>query len=69
MTLDKGILHGKEHRKPYRRSQAFDRSCRCHGGCSYCYAARMYAHRKREAAAAAALAAYRSDVNEQKPTQ
>ena len=36
MSLDKAIAHGKEHRKPYRGSKAFDCSCRNHGSCSYC---------------------------------
>ncbi len=36
MSLDKAIKHGKEHRKPYRKSQRFDKTCRCHGACSYC---------------------------------
>lgn len=31
MTLDKAIEHGKEHRKPYRGSKVFDRTCRNHG--------------------------------------
>lgn len=41
MTLDKAIFHGKEHRKPYRGPKAYDRSCRNHGGCSYCEKGRM----------------------------
>lgn len=36
MSLDKAIEHGKEHRKPYYRSKAFDCSCRNHGSCEYC---------------------------------
>jgi hypothetical protein len=36
MSLEKAIQHGKEHRKPYRGSKRFDRSCRNHGGCPYC---------------------------------
>jgi hypothetical protein len=36
MSLDKAVHHGKEHRKPYRGSKAFDCSCRNHGSCSYC---------------------------------
>ena len=36
MSLEKAIKHGKEHRKPYRGSKAFDCSCRNHGSCSYC---------------------------------
>ena len=30
MSLDKAIKHGKEHRKPYTSSKAFDKSCRNH---------------------------------------
>ena len=37
MSLDKAIASGKEHRKPYRKSKAFDRSCRNHGTCGYCH--------------------------------
>lgn len=36
MSLEKAIKHGKEKRKAYRRSKAFDSSCRNHGGCGYC---------------------------------
>ncbi len=36
MGLDKAIKAGKEHRKPYRRSKAFDRSCRNHKSCPWC---------------------------------
>ena len=36
MSLDKAIKYGKEKRVEYRRSLAFDRSCRNHGRCSYC---------------------------------
>ena len=36
MSLDKAIEHGKEHRKPYTGSKAFDHTCRNHGGCDWC---------------------------------
>ena len=36
MGLEKAIQHGKERRKPYRGSKAFDPSCRPHGDCSWC---------------------------------
>lgn len=36
MSLDKAINSGKEHRKPYRKSKRFDKTCRNHGGCPYC---------------------------------
>ena len=49
--LDKAIAHGKEHRKPYRKSRRFDRACRNHGSCGYCWGNRTYAGRRAEAAA------------------
>lgn len=51
MSLDKSIKSGKEHRKQYRGSKSFDRSCRCHGGCKWCEGNRTYKNRKRTAAA------------------
>jgi hypothetical protein len=36
MSLDKAIEHGKERRKPYYGSKAFDYTCRNHGGCPWC---------------------------------
>ena len=36
MSLEKAIKYGKEKRKGYYGSQAFDHSCRPHGGCPYC---------------------------------
>jgi hypothetical protein len=42
MSLNKAITYGKEKRKPYRHSKAFDRSCRNHGKCLWCYRNRMY---------------------------
>jgi hypothetical protein len=38
-------------RRPYRKSRAIDRSCRCHGGCPWCMRNRMHATRVREQAA------------------
>ena len=42
MSLDKGIKHGKEKRKPYRKAKALDASCRNHGGCPWCKANRTH---------------------------
>lgn len=47
MSLDKAIKHGKEKRRPYRGSQAFDSTCRPHGGgnrwaCPWCERARLF---------------------------
>lgn len=47
MGLEKAILHGKEHRRPYTGAKAADRSCRNHGSCSWCRGNREYAARKR----------------------
>ena len=47
MSLDKGIEHGKEWRRPYYGSSAFDRSCRPHGNCPWCYGNRMHSTRVR----------------------
>jgi hypothetical protein len=51
MSLDKAIKHGKEKRKPYRKSKRFDRSCRCHGGCPYCESDRLKQDRRDRKAA------------------
>lgn len=50
MSLSKAIEHGKEHRKHYRHSKAFDKSCRNHGGCPHCEGGRMYRTEKRKPA-------------------
>lgn len=46
MSLDKAIASGKERRKPYRGSKAFDRSCRHGGSCPYCRGNRTYGNQK-----------------------
>ena len=48
MPLDKAIESGKEHRKYYRGSKAFDRTCRNHGNCRHCRENRLYRTRKEE---------------------
>jgi hypothetical protein len=42
MSLEKAVKHGKEKRKGYYGSQAFDHSCRPHGGCPYCENSRKF---------------------------
>ena len=42
MSLEKAIIHGKEHRKPYTGAKAVSRSCRNHGGCQWCEENRLY---------------------------
>lgn len=46
MSLEKAIQYGKEKRKNYRGSEAFDHSCRPHGGCPYCENNRKFADKK-----------------------
>jgi hypothetical protein len=56
MSLDKAIKYCKEHRKPYYRSDAFDYTCRPHGGCPWCEHNRMHSTKRRQLA---------SDIGEQ----
>ena len=42
MSMDKAIIHGKEHRKKYRGAKAVDKTCRNHGSCAHCAAGRMH---------------------------
>lgn len=51
MSLDKGIAHGKELRKPYYKSGKFDPTCRPGGGCPYCKGNRMHSTKRRELSA------------------
>jgi hypothetical protein len=47
VSLDKAIEHGKERRKPYRKTKAIDRSCCNHGSCPICEGNRLYKNMKR----------------------
>ena len=51
MGLEKAIVSGREHRKPYHGAKAVCFNCRNHGTCDYCRSNRLYGARKREAAA------------------
>lgn len=42
MSLDKAIMHGKEHRKQYYGAKAVDWTCRNHGSCPYCSEGRKH---------------------------
>lgn len=42
MSLDKGIEHGKEKRKPYRGAKAVSKPCRNHGSCPQCRDDRLH---------------------------
>ena len=52
MSLDKGIKHGKEKRKPYYGAASFDVTCRPHGGsnptqqCPWCRNSRLLWRRR-----------------------
>lgn len=46
MALDKSIQKGREHRKPYTKSKAIDKTCRNHGDCPYCKGNRLYQAQK-----------------------
>ncbi len=46
MSFDKNYPNRKDKRKPYRKSKAFDKSCRCHGGCSWCEGNRTFFDKK-----------------------
>lgn len=48
MSLNKAIQHGHEHREEYRGSKAIDKTCRNHGGCSWCEENRKYKNIKRQ---------------------
>jgi hypothetical protein len=61
MSLDKAIKHGKEKRKPYRKSKAFDLSCRNHGSCDWCKSSRNHFDKKRREAADAELKDFKYD--------
>lgn len=46
MSLDKGIKHGKEHRRPFKKSKGFSTHCRNGNMCYWCLRNRMYSIRK-----------------------
>lgn len=64
MALDKSIASGKEHRKPYYKSKAIDRTCRNHGSCPYCTDSRTHKNTKRIQAAQDELAEYFDNLKE-----
>lgn len=51
MTLDKAILHKKEHRKEYRGAKSVDKSCRNHGSDDWEKSNRLHSNTKRIIAA------------------
>ena len=77
VSLDKAILHGKEHRKPYKGAKAIDGTCRNHGSCRWCVENRRHKMRDKHperlridrinARPGSAILAYQfgSDINEE----
>lgn len=51
MSLERAIRHGRERRRVYRKSAAFDRSCRPGGNCPWCRANRLWSRVRAERAA------------------
>lgn len=48
-------------KQPYRQSRAFDRSCRCHGGCPYCADGKQHFDKKRRTEADEKLREWEND--------
>lgn len=48
MSFLKAIESGKEHRKSYRGSKVFDKTCRNHGACAYYKGNRLHNGTKRD---------------------
>lgn len=65
MSLNKAIQYGKEHRKPWRKSKAFDYSCHNHGSCPWCKNGRLHFDRKRRLAADIDLKNWRDGNDEE----
>ena len=55
MALDKAIERGKEKRKPYHGSKAFDATCRPGGSCPWCIGSRTAKNRERDRRAKQAI--------------
>lgn len=51
MGLEKAILYGKEHRKPYYDSRAVSGECRNHGGYPWCTGNKLYSFENQKQAA------------------
>jgi hypothetical protein len=55
MSFDKVYPNRKDQRKQYYGSGKFDRTCRCHGGCSYCKNNRLHNTKKRKSISDASM--------------
>lgn len=60
MSLDKAIISGKEHRKPYRDTRAVDSWCRNHGRCLICRGNRTYKNNRRIEVAEQQISEYKA---------
>lgn len=38
----------RSRKQPYRKSRRFDKTCRCHGSCSYCQGNRLIQQAREE---------------------
>jgi hypothetical protein len=48
MSFDNQYFKRKDWRKLYFQTKARDKSCRPHGGCTYCLENRLHSYRKRK---------------------
>lgn len=55
------FIDRKPHRQPYRKSRAFDATCRCHGGCLYCELGKQHQDRRDRQAAAEQIAEWEGE--------
>ena len=63
MSFDNHVYpNRKDWIKPYRKSKAFDRTCRCHGSCGYCQNNRMYQVNKERAKAEYSVKEWRTEI-------
>jgi excinuclease UvrABC ATPase subunit len=62
MSFLKAIESGKEHRKSYRGSKVFDKTCRNHGSCAYCKGNRLHNGTKKERIAELSINEFLSEV-------
>lgn len=62
MSLDKAIIHGKEHRKQYEGAKSIDKTCRNHGSCSWCRGNRTWKNNKRELSAKQEIEEYEEEA-------
>ena len=48
MSFDNNWPKRKDHRKPYYKSEVWDRTCRNHGSCGWCSTSRAHKNKRRE---------------------